>query len=99
MSGEDDDRAIERLERRLLSGGKRTVAQNRILAMMGDYRREIIAEKAEADRARRSAEAKRRQEVLAQQATDQQDEADDGSGEDASTGDLRDTDGGVGDPA
>jgi len=96
---EKDDKEVELLERSMRGDKKRTVIQDRITAMMGDYQRSRWAEKAEEDKNRRLQEARAREEALASSASPPQSDGHDGPREDSVDSALGDDLPGDADPA
>jgi hypothetical protein len=86
----NDDDEVERLEKRMRGETGRTVVQNRITQMMGQYIQTRRAEVVEEDRARRAAQAAKAGEALAPALETSQDDVDDVLGEDAGRSTLED---------
>lgn len=80
MSTEKEDKAILNLEALMRGDKKRTVTQNRISQMMGNFQKRLTEERVEAERQARALAA-RSAEVLAQPEDERQDVVDDELGE------------------
>lgn len=80
MSTEKEDKAILNLEALMRGDKKRTVTQNRISQMMGNFQKRLTEERVEAERQARALAACSA-EVLAQPEDERQDVVDDELGE------------------